>query len=100
MQTSLLFRCKQMKPLNQTTSDVSRRIVGQHQAVRTQLDQLSIVVKTLLSGGPEALKYALALTRTLCDDLAKHIGLEAKILLPALKQADAWGTQRADKLIE
>ena len=90
-----------MSPSHPTRpSDVSGRIVGQHHAVRTQLDELSTVAKTLLSGGPEALKYALALTRTLCNDLAKHIALEAEILLPALRQSDAWGAQRADKLIE
>jgi hypothetical protein len=79
---------------------VSRRIVEQHHSVLTQLDELSTVAKTLLSGAPEALKYALALTRTLCEDLAKHIAVEAKILLPALRHADAWGAHRADQLIE
>jgi hypothetical protein len=80
-------------------SDVSGRIVGQHRAVRTQLDELSLVAKTLLTGGPAALKSALELTAKLCNDLTKHIVLEAKILLPVLRDADAWGKIRADKLI-
>jgi len=80
-------------------SDVSGRIIGQHHAVRTQLDELSRVAKTLLTGGPAALKRALALTATLCDDLTKHIVHEAKFLLPVLRDADAWGKIRADKLI-
>jgi hypothetical protein len=80
-------------------SDVSGRIVAQHRSVRTQLDELSLVAKTLLTGGPAALKYALDLTRALCDDLTKHIALEAKILLPALRSADAWGKIRGDTLI-
>src|SRR5438477_369944 len=79
-------------------SAVSGRIVGQHHAVQTQLDELSLVAKTLLTEGPAALKYALELTRTLCDDLTKHITLEAKILLPALRNADAWGKIRGDTL--
>jgi iron-sulfur cluster repair protein YtfE (RIC family) len=80
-------------------SDVSGRIVGQHRAVRLQLDELSRVAKTVLTGGPAALKRALDLTRTLYDDLLKHIVLEGKILLPALRDADAWGKIRADTLI-
>ena len=52
-----------------------------------------------MTGGPAALKSALELTRKLCDDLTTHIVLEAKILLPALRDSDAWGKMRADKLI-
>jgi hypothetical protein len=66
----------------------------------TQLDELSRVAKTLATGGPVALKRAVELTRSLNTELMKHILVEGKILLPALRDSDAWGKVRADKLLD
>jgi hypothetical protein len=42
----------------------------------------------------------LRLTRTLARHLKSQIALEAAILVPALRGADAWGEIRAAKLLE
>lgn len=81
-------------------SDVSGRICEQQRVLGSSLDELSRVAKTMLTGGPVAFARGIALTRTLYDELARHIALEAEILVPALRDADAWGTIRADKLVQ
>lgn len=81
-------------------SDVCNRILRQHRAIGPLLDELARGAKTLLTGGPDALKGVLEQTRTLCHALKKHIVSESKFLVPALREADAWGTHRADKLLD
>ena len=92
-----------MHPTKHSTikpSEVCDRVTRQHRAVAAQLDEMARGVKALLTGGPDALKRLLELTGTLCDELTKHIVSESKILVPALRDADAWGKQRADKLLD
>lgn len=82
-----------------TPTDVCRLITGEHRDMRTKLDELSRLAKTLLTAGPSELARALRFTHAVLADLKSQIALEAKVLLPALRDADAWGTVRADRLI-
>jgi hypothetical protein len=65
-----------------------------------QLDELARGANTLRTGGSVALAHVLRLTRTLCDELIKHIVCERKILVPALRDTDSWGEIRARTLVD
>lgn len=82
-----------------TPTDVRGLILGEHHKIQMKLDELSTSAKTLLSAGPSEFARVLRLTHRLVSDLKSQIALEAKVLLPALRHADAWGNVRADKLI-
>jgi hypothetical protein len=64
------------------------------------MDELSRLASILPAGGPAALERTLELSRALHDALTDQIALEDRILLPALREADAWGGVRADRLIK
>lgn len=82
-----------------TPVDVRKLMLGDHQNIRTKLDELSSSAKSLLSAGPSELARVLRLTHRLASELKSQIAFEAKVLLPALRNADAWGKVRGDNLI-
>ena len=82
-----------------TPVDVRKLMLGDHQNIRTKLDELSSSAKTLLSAGPSEFARVVRLTHRLASELKSQIAFEAKVLLPALRNADAWGKVRGDKLI-
>jgi hypothetical protein len=82
-----------------TPVDVRMLMLGEHRNIRAKLDELSRSAKTLLNAGPRELARVLRLTRNLARDLKTQIALEANVLVPALRNSDAWGKVRADKLI-
>jgi hypothetical protein len=91
-----------MRPITESIirpSDVFNRVMRQHRAVGTLLDEVARGAKTLLAGRPYALKHLIARTRELCDELTNHIVFETKNLVPALRDADAWGNVRATNLL-
>jgi len=82
-----------------TPLDVRKLMLGEHEDIRSRLDELSRSAKTLVTAGPSELARVLRLTRSLARHLKAQIALEAAILVPALRSADAWGEIRADKLL-
>ena len=57
------------------------------------------MIGTLSTGGVVALERVLHLSRALHDDLAQQIELEGRLLVPALRESDAWGKTRAEGLL-
>lgn len=83
-----------------TPVDIRALMLGEHERIRTKLDELSRSARTVVTAGPSELARVLRLTRTLARHLKSQIALEAAILVPALRGADAWGEIRAAKLLE
>lgn len=87
-------------PQHLRPSAVARRMLEQHERLGSKLDELSRAGRELRAGGPLALERVLGLARGLHDELLAHIVLEGRLLVPALRDIDAWGKVRADKLLE
>ncbi|MDH5671462.1 MAG: hemerythrin domain-containing protein [Myxococcales bacterium] len=81
-------------------SAVRERIVEEHARLRQQLDALDSAANRLETEGQAALPEALELSRGFHEALRDHIDLEDAILVPTLREADAWGPERADRLAE
>lgn len=80
-------------------SGVRKRILREHEELRGRLDTLDALAERLDTEGEAAIPDALAESRAFYDVLIDHIDLEDEILAPALREADAWGDVRAEKLI-
>jgi hypothetical protein len=82
-----------MKP-----SEVRTQILNDHERLRGDLDRLEALVSDLRSG-----RAALGTLRldsgALLARLQAHMRWEESYLLPALREADAWGEERAARLI-
>lgn len=82
-------------------SQVRGRIIRQHAALRVKLDELEAATAELQDGregGLGAAERAVALANELCQALDEHLAVEDALLVPTLRQADAWGPVRADRL--
>jgi hypothetical protein len=84
-----------MKP-----SQVLARVLEDHAALRGDLDRLELRTRRLESGPTDREAEALrADARRLLDNLRAHMRWEELHRLPALRRADAWGEERATRLI-
>lgn len=81
-------------------SHVRARIAKEHVALRKELDALEALATRLEAGDPAAVPEAHQRCTAFYDHLRDHIDLEDAILAPALREADAWGDERADALIK
>jgi Hemerythrin HHE cation binding domain len=81
-----------MKP-----SEVRTRILSDHERLRGDLDRLEALVSDL-RGGRAALGTLRVDAGALLARLSAHMRWEESYLLPALREADAWGEERAGRL--
>ena len=75
-------------------SQVRERILSDHRALRGLLDRVEVLAHELLEGRTSAARELREQTRVLEERLREHMALEERILAPALRQADAWGSER------
>jgi hypothetical protein len=80
-------------------SGVCRRISAEHEALRRKLEELREAASALAAGLETTADRALALARSIWADLHDHLDFEEAILLPVLRETDAWGTVRAEQLV-
>lgn len=81
-----------MKP-----SEIRTRNLSDHERLRRDLDRLEVLVIDLRAGRA-ALETLRQETETLLARLQAHMHWEETYLLPALREADAWGEERAERL--
>ena len=81
-----------MKP-----SEIRSRILSDHERLRGDLDRLEALVSDL-RGGRAALGTLRMDGGALIARLQAHMRWEESYLLPALRDADAWGEERAERL--
>jgi len=77
-------------------SRIRKRILREHDALRATLEELS---QTIATKDFDAARVT-ALSRQLGEQLRAHVDHEDALLLPALREADAWGQVRADQLAQ
>jgi len=80
-------------------SAVRKRIHTEHDELRGKLDEVEAVATRLAEGDGGAVESAIVASQALYDKLPDHIDLEDAILAPALREADAWGDIRDDKVV-
>jgi iron-sulfur cluster repair protein YtfE (RIC family) len=79
-------------------SQVRARILGEHELLRGSVDQLAAVTSRLWAGDCEAFTDAISSAQRLYQQLLEHLDFEDALLLAALRDTDAWGNLRADRL--
>ncbi len=80
-------------------SQVRRTILDDHEHLRGALDALESLAKALADGHSEPLQAALAALEAMKGRFFDHLDLEETIMVPALREADAWGPERADLVL-
>lgn len=78
-------------------SQVRERILSDHRALRGLLDRVEALAHELLEGGTSAVRELREQTHVLEERLSEHMALEERILAPALRHADAWGSERVQR---
>lgn len=80
-------------------SRIRQRILADHAAIRIMIDQIA----AMLHGEGDGIRTATLLARR-CSDLllflVEHMAREEQLVIPALKEADAWGDVRTAQLRE
>jgi iron-sulfur cluster repair protein YtfE (RIC family) len=85
-----------MKP-----SEIRTRLLEDHEGLRADLDRLGALVQRLRDREGETRKLGAVRrdARSLLEKLRAHMSWEETELLPALRDSDAWGSERAKRLI-
>lgn len=83
-----------MKP-----SQIRERILADHDALRKDLEELDSEACAVLEGDRPLLGVLRSDAERLLDQLQVHMRWEERYLLPALRNADAWGRERAQRML-
>ncbi len=81
-------------------SQVRRRILEDHEHLRGALNALEALADALVAGDREPVAAALAALHGMKDRFFDHLDLEEAIMVPALRDADAWGPERAQLVLD
>jgi iron-sulfur cluster repair protein YtfE (RIC family) len=79
-------------------SSVRTCMLEQHRALAEKLDHVQQAAAALAAAGHASVERAIALGHELCREIAEHIEIEDRLLVPALRDVDAWGEIRAQQL--
>jgi iron-sulfur cluster repair protein YtfE (RIC family) len=78
-------------------SQVRERVLADHRALRHMLERVEVLARHVLQGKHTAVEKLDGQVRTLDERMREHMALEERILVPALRQADAWGKERVER---
>ena len=81
-----------------TPSEVRSRILADHERLRGDLEGLEAALRQVVDGCTPAGSLRVDVEALLAR-LRAHMHWEESYLLPALRDADAWGAERADVLV-
>jgi hypothetical protein len=79
-------------------SEVRRRILDDHQKLRSMLVSVERVAHEVVDGECQLTAAMRHEGEQLMERLLEHMGWEDRYLRPALCDADAWGQERAERL--
>ena len=80
-------------------SEVRHRILQDHETIRSRLDKLTAPIARIRSGDHQAARVFSQRGCSFLELFLAHIELENWLLVPALREADAWGDVRADRVL-
>jgi acetoin utilization protein AcuB len=78
---------------------IRARILREHERIRSLLDHMEVLAGRLASGERSTGVRLRNWARELSSVLRAHLDLEEELLLPAIRQVDAFGDARADELL-
>lgn len=81
-------------------SEVRRRVLEDHARIRTLLEEVEGLVRRFEKGDEGASAPLRGKGLELHDFLCEHLEREDEILAKALREADAWGEERARRLAD
>ena len=79
-------------------SAIRSRILSDHQGLRRDLERLEALVADVRTGRKPSVALRID-TEALLAWLRAHMRWEEAYLVPALREADAWGAERAERLM-
>jgi len=79
-------------------SQIRARVIADHEGFRDVLDRLERRTRAADGGDAAALQELRGLAQGLLERLQEHMRWEEHYLRPALREADAWGEERAERL--
>jgi iron-sulfur cluster repair protein YtfE (RIC family) len=80
-------------------SEVRRRVLADHERLRRDVEQIESFAREILEGLRMPISALRAKAKDLVARLRAHMQWEESYLLPALREADAWGAERAEHLV-
>ena len=80
-------------------SEVRRRVLADHEQLRRDVEQIEGFANEILEGLRMPISALRAEAKELVARLRAHMHREESYLLPALRDADAWGAERAEHLV-
>jgi iron-sulfur cluster repair protein YtfE (RIC family) len=80
-------------------SKVRQRVLADHERLRRDVDQIEGFANEIIEGLRMPISALRAEAKELVAQLRAHMHWEESYLLPALRDADAWGAERADHLV-
>jgi iron-sulfur cluster repair protein YtfE (RIC family) len=78
---------------------VRTSVLAQHEHLRRTLAAATNAARHVLAGGRAEEAGLQSVVSELTAELAAHIVLENEHLVPAIREADAWGPQRAERVL-
>ena len=81
-------------------SEVREQILVQHMALRGMLERLEVRARMLLQGKRQGAAALREEFQVFGHHLREHLELEERSLVPALREADAWGEERVARFEE
>jgi hemerythrin-like domain-containing protein len=79
-------------------SEVRERVLADHEVLRQSLDDLERRAQAAIGGGEDRAPELRADAERFLATLQRHMRWEDRFLAPALREADAWGVERAARL--
>ncbi len=80
-------------------SEVRERILRDHAVIRQRLTELRGLVARVQDGDRSASRPLVRRGKNFLEFFLSHIELENRLLVPQLRDTDAWGAARADRVI-
>lgn len=81
-------------------SEVRRQVLEDHARLRMALSELRSTAQWARTGAPERAQSLRDEAGLLTDLFFRHLEMEEAILVPTLREVDAWGEARAERVLE
>lgn len=81
-------------------SQVREKILLDHAVIRTSIENLNALIAQVRSGDEGAGEHLTRDGCTFLEFLVTHIERENRVLVPAIREIDAWGEVRAEQLLK
>ena len=89
-----------IRPSRPTAAAVRDEILAQHSALRRFLEEVAAAARATGAGDESSGRSLCAMCMRLRSRFERHLAFEEATLVPALRQTDPWGVERARRLVD